>query len=323
MKPCFTDEDLRVLAEEAGRLRGVWSEAGILGKALKLSRGTVLGWSASADMVAAAAVSCLLERKPFSLVRVGDGEGNVLSVLSDSSSSELDLKAFNATFYTQDRQCLSADEARRFSRAMESAVCSADIVGIRAFNPWHGLNFDVLEADYALNCVEIKNARGAHGLLNARKQLERLLDEGRLSDAIMTQAWVHLSLLRRLSDIIEACESLIVITGRTELRNEFVARFGGKALNFISIPLDNVSGHFPERHEETLGQLSGDLAGALVLVGAGIFGKAYCHAAKAHGAVALDLGSAFDILCGLKTRPVHQRVFKDVIHWIDPQPLVS
>jgi hypothetical protein len=42
-----------------------------------------------------------------------------------------------------------------------------------------------------------------------------------------------------------------------------------------------------------------------VLVGAGIFGKKYCAVAKQHGAVALDLGSAFDILAGKRTRPVH------------------
>jgi hypothetical protein len=42
-----------------------------------------------------------------------------------------------------------------------------------------------------------------------------------------------------------------------------------------------------------------------VLAGAGIFGKKYCATARQNGAVALDLGSAFDILEDKITRPVH------------------
>ena len=51
--------------------------------------------------------------------------------------------------------------------------------------------------------------------------------------------------------------------------------------------------------------MSVNLEGALVLVGAGIFGKIYCDVARNHGAVALDIGSAFDLMVGLMTRPVH------------------
>ena len=47
-----------------------------------------------------------------------------------------------------------------------------------------------------------------------------------------------------------------------------------------------------------------------MLVGAGVFGKIYCHAAKSAGAVSLDIGSAFDILAGIQSRPVHKT--KDV-----------
>jgi hypothetical protein len=43
----------------------------------------------------------------------------------------------------------------------------------------------------------------------------------------------------------------------------------------------------------------------LVLIGAGIFGKIYCAAAKRSGGVALDMGSAFDILAGKLTRPAN------------------
>jgi hypothetical protein len=63
-------------------------------------------------------------------------------------------------------------------------------------------------------------------------------------------------------------------------------------------------------------RLSRDLRGKLVLVGAGLFGKVYCHTARQHGAVAIDLGSAFDILAGLNTRPIHKAYDINAMRWI-------
>src|SRR6185312_15344487 len=47
----------------------------------------------------------------------------------------------------------------------------------------------------------------------------------------------------------------------------------------------------PDVLDEVIAQLPADLAGRLVVVGAGYAGKVIIHAAKARGAVALDLGS--------------------------------
>lgn len=325
MKPQFTSDDSRFLAQDIDRLRAAWSKTDILTKCLKLSCGAVLGASASGDLVAGAAVSALLERTPFSLVRVGDGEGNVLSVLGTSADAELDLKAFNCSFHDQDLQCLSAEDAFRFATAMEGAIRSADIVGIRAFNPWDASGFNSLDLEYAQKCLAKGNFRGAHGLIHATRQIERLLEAGHLSHTVLTQAWVHVSLLSRLSRIIEACESLIVITGRNELRDEFGSRFSSKAPEFICIPLEGTqrqnkgsSRHFPDHYHDVVQKLDRPLSGTLVLVGAGLFGKTYCYAARASGAVALDLGSAFDILSGVRTRPVHDGKFIERMRWLDP-----
>ena len=63
--------------------------------------------------------------------------------------------------------------------------------------------------------------------------------------------------------------------------------------------------HYPAIYNDILDFLDQDLTKSLVIVGAGVFGKIYCHAAKSSGAVSLDIGSAFDILAGLQSRPVH------------------
>lgn len=314
MKPRFTDDDIRLLSEEADRLQHVWSKTDFLGKSLDLSRGVVWSMQESADLVTRLAVSSLTERAPFSLIRVGDGEGNLLAILGETANSDLNLKAFNATFYSQDVQSLDDAEAKRFCRTLERSVCSADVLGIRSFNPWHDSTFDSLELKYARGCLMRQDARGAHGLLHARKQVERLLEMGCLSDAILTHAWVYISLIPALPEIVDACKKLIVITGRDKLRSDFLSRFSSKEIDFISIPLEgsrrsrkNRTRHYPGVYEHVLKRIDGNLAGTLVLVGAGIFGKVYCHTAKQHGAVALDLGSGFDVLSGIKTRPIHNR----------------
>ena len=318
VKPQFTDDDVRLVSEEADRLQQVWSKTDFLAKSLELARGAVWSLQDSADLVTRLAVSALSEGAPFSLIRVGDGEGNVLA-MGETSNADLNLKAFNATFYSQDRQCLDEAEARRFYKTLERSVCGADLLGIRSFNPWHDSTFDSLELKYARGCLKRQDARGAHGLLHARKAVERLLEMGRLSDAILTHAWVHISLIPALADIVDACKKLIVITGREELRSSFLSRFGSKEIDFVSIPLEagkrsrkGRMRHYPDVFERVLNGIDGSLAGTLVLVGAGIFGKVYCHVAKQHGAVALDLGSAFDVLAGIKTRPIHNR-FDDLL----------
>lgn len=311
MKPRFTDEDIRLLSEEADRLQHVWSKTDFLSKCLEHSRGVVWSLQESADLVTRLAVSCLTEGAPFSLIRVGDGEGNALAVSGETYNSDLNLKAFNTIFHNQDLQTLHLAEAQRFCRSLERSVCSADVLGIRCINPWHPSTFDSLELQYSRGCLEKKDARGAHGMLHARKQVERLVEMGCLSDAVLTHAWVYISLIPALPEIVHACKKLIVITGREELRSSFVSRFGSKEIDFVSIPLeairrpDKKMRHYPDVYEHVLKGIDGNLAGTLVLVGAGIFGKMYCHAAKQHGAVALDLGSAFDLLAGIRTRPIH------------------
>jgi NAD(P)H-dependent flavin oxidoreductase YrpB (nitropropane dioxygenase family) len=127
--------------------------------------------------------------------------------------------------------------------------------------------------------------------------------------------------------MINAAPSVIIISGRTALSEEFARRCDPKPVQFVSIPVEagghtqaeRPHHHFPEVYEHILSSMHGDHTGMLVLVGAGIFGKAYCQAAKRAGAVALDLGSAFDILAGLKTRPMHDNsnlVNFDAMRWL-------
>ncbi len=56
--------------------------------------------------------------------------------------------------------------------------------------------------------------------------------------------------------------------------------------------------HYPERFNELRETLEVPYAGALFLVGAGVFGKMYCDWIKRRGGVAVDAGSLFDAWAG-------------------------
>jgi hypothetical protein len=122
---------------------------------------------------------------------------------------------------------------------------------------------------------------------------------------------------------LDAANSIIIITGRAELRDAVRARVGSRLEAFITVPVQGFKPESPDQSHfskvfpivrQELDQK--DLRGKLVLVGAGLFGKVYCHTAKQRGAVAVDLGSAFDVLAGLETRPIHKQYDISTMRWI-------
>jgi hypothetical protein len=162
----------------------------------------------------------------------------------------------------------------------------------------------------------------ALGILYAREFLRHELARGALANKILTSAWIHLSLIPHLDEVMSAAKSVVGITGRAELKDQFEGRVGIRLRSFLQVP---VQGFHPPSENEShyravfpriFDALKEDLRGTLVLVGAGFFGKIYCHAARESGAVAVDIGSAFDILAGKPSRCVHSRYNVDAWRWI-------
>jgi hypothetical protein len=95
------------------------------------------------------------------------------------------------------------------------------------------------------------------------------------------------------------------------LKEQFHARLGARLREFITVPVQGfvpsslTESHYSGSFAKVADRLRRDLRGTLVLVGAGLCGKIYCNVAKMNGAVAVDLGSVFDVLAGLATRPIH------------------
>jgi hypothetical protein len=154
--------------------------------------------------------------------------------------------------------------------------------------------------------------RGALGMIEALQYGDRAVKNAEFCNTVLTSAWVHLGLLEHLDVLLDNAPRVVVITGRHELETLFSEMLKSRLAAFLPVPVqaNNQSSlerpsHYPTRYKEIITALRTDLRGTLVLIGAGVFGKKYCATAKQNGAVALDLGSAFDLLADKITRPVH------------------
>lgn len=255
----------------------------------------------------------LRENLPLSLVRVGDGEGNALG-MTKVPLQAFQVSAFYKKFLSQNGAVIPLSEAVKLCSAIRKALCTGDIVGFRSFRA----------DEYGLirTRIEEGDAVSALGFLYAREFLQRGLIEGYWRAAVVTSAWIHLDILSYLDRLIYAAESIVIITGRAELQDQISLRLGSRLDAFIAIPVQGfipqspMQSHFFSAFPIVQRRLDRNLRGKLVLVGAGLFGKIYCHTAMQNGAVAIDMGSAFDVLAGLETRPVHKRYDIGALRWM-------
>jgi hypothetical protein len=268
--------------------------------------------AASAPTVSNKIILALRQGRPFSLLRVGNGEGNAMQ-MAKGECCTLQISTFYHEFLSQNWLPVAQDQAMSLCKQVRASLISADIIGFRAFR------FD--ERAMIYQHTEQKNFYAALGILYAREFLSEGLIGGYWRGSIITGAWIHLDMIAYLDAILTAAHSVIVVSGRSELEEAFRRRLGEKLEAFIIVP---VQGFVPPSLDEShfaafpsiKERLNRDLRGKLVLVGAGLFGKVYCHVAKTNGAVAIDLGSVFDVLAGLETRPIHKHYDINSTRWI-------
>jgi len=257
----------------------------------------------------------------FSLVRIGDGEGNVLRLSSTFGAppTSIDEKCFDAIFRMQNSTPFLGDMSGKikFASLLATAVSNATLLGVRAV--WSELP---PESEIIRRTFDDGEIRGALGMLNARLFAEELVRRSKARPAGVTFAHCYLALLYDLPRMLDNVPESLIISGRGSLRNEFQNRLGKRLVDFITVPLEGagdpeepMKSHYYGYFPRVLDRLSDSLSNTLVLIGAGIFGKIYCEAVRSAGGVAVDLGSGFDLLAGISTRPVHSRFDFTRLHW--------
>ncbi len=269
----------------------------------------LLGDSATLDLVR----SAVSARQPFSLIRLGDGEGIVLSF--DDEMRLEDLAYLHGHWGTEGVTLGALAEVKR---DLEEAVRGADIVGIRDDILNVALPTDLLDRpgsevkEFVMSAFSIRDdERDNLSALGARRLalLHRALCRLEWSETQrFCSAWIHWELLAsgELHRILEEETEIGLVTARPELQELVARRFDVRTTavivpdKFVEAP--EAGRHVPDRYHTIRSELIFP-KGTLVLVGAGIPGKAYCQWIKEAGCVAIDVGSVFDAWVGKASRP--------------------
>jgi hypothetical protein len=244
--------------------------------------------------------------RPYSLVRLGDGEGRFLPYPEAYKEHEdPDRKVMIESWWGLKEIPLSIQE---LITSFKSAVTHADIVGIPEHHRLFGM-FDIYEPVPETLNIQL---RGLKGSIDFASELSR---SGK--NQIFTSANIHHDLeLWGLYDLIFSyLNTCSIISCHAELSAYVKNRFGVHVRELYRIPpayrfsetfnqeaIDEV--HYPEIFHQTLEKLEVDQPGEVFLVSAGFLGKIYCARIKELGGIALDIGSRADYWLDYETRLV-------------------
>ena len=254
----------------------------------------------------------ICDRRPTSLIRLGDGEGNVLASL-DCGEYEvlyalgthrlLDLMFGGRKF--------SKPEIEEITVGLRRAVLDADILAIP---DTARISFCHKGATAQLAAGrDTVDVRGVVGTLNAVRLTRHLLQAGGRVPDLVTNCYVHVQLMDAYPDVLHGLPFLGIISCYHDIGELLRRRFAidGDVIVY-NIPEQAVNigrqpdiEHFPTVYNRVLHDLDVPFSGAVFLVAAGILGKIYCSHIKSKGGIAIDIGSVADVWVGKGTRPYH------------------
>lgn len=227
--------------------------------------------------------------EPTSVVRLGDGEFAMLGFGNEAPEphSERSLRIWFGD-YRPTRPALDA-----FASELRDAVRAADLIGLpRLSRQQAGELCSYIRPIFANHRLEsphqVFTDSGLHHFLQLALAFEELVRNLPFLGIISPRP-----LEMQLSSVFGIQEVV-----RYPIAAEFMTRESAAS---SELP------HYPDRYEELRHGLKVPFRGAVFLVGAGAFGKVYCHWIQERGGIALDIGSLFDAWAGIASR---QRISK-------------
>lgn len=216
---------------------------------------------------------------PFSLVRIGDGEGMMFDYEENWEGANFISKKHLG--YT-----LSKDQFELIRKDLVKTYSETDMIGIPT---------------------------GKHLKINKGwKRAYDIADILRNDNAETCSIDIHHQLLEDgfYDELLSEAKKLLIISGR-DVIDKIQNKFPNIKESFqIQVTPEmkweenkNQIKHFPNQYENVEDVLKrSDLSGYLCLVGAGTVGKVYNIWCKERGGVSIDIGSVFDVWVGKSTR---------------------
>lgn len=234
------------------------------------------------------------DRKPFALIRAGDGEGawTFRPHVEEARFSHLFRRMrgqFLLDWFGSD-QLLDSVEFHRFARESSDLLSEADIVGVPPV--------ERVEHEYGL-----MSTRGIPSCVNLLRSLGCLDGAAAASPRYLCSAHIHTELQGAgfFSQLFNEASAIGVITSYASLSSRLRDRGApvdieylvpGDSRNYWTDDAGKRMCQFPDRVAEVMQSLSTqNLQGHIFLVAAGFVGKRYCLEVKARGGVAIDVGA--------------------------------
>jgi hypothetical protein len=264
----------------------------------------------------------LINYRPFSFVRVGEGEGCFLSYEKylahrDGPHEVFGICAKDIYRIWFDRN-IHEDEPSKIHEIkynFMNALDKADVIGVPTpervvFEFAHFLN-DMKKTGYS---------RGYVGIAEILENIICEINKGGLKKSLFTdcdiarplyewQDWKN-SLAATLPRLLYRRSNVTLVTCHAQLASALENFLELKNVRTLLIPPERgringaglmIGDHYMD-HFERINKLLKQDPGSIVLVAAGFFGKIYCATAKSASSVALDIGSLADYWVGMNTR---------------------
>lgn len=252
--------------------------------------------------------------RALSLIRLGDGEGNTLFWRAHAGRypalARLCMGRIWAVMFGG--QAARASQWDALGGHMANAVRNATYLGVPT-----PLQYTTALAEYTRLREPRFDLRGQTGIVAVWDWLASHPGVGAADRSVVVNWHVHKSLLNFYGELVRAAGNVSVITCYPALLPALQQSCGVQDGEAWLIPPQavNINGtptarHFPTVFDRIMADIgSRKRQGQLVLVGAGLPGKAYCEAVRRAGGMAIDVGSLMDVWVGQGVRPYHSTGF--------------
>ncbi len=247
----------------------------------------------------------LKNKTPFSVIRIGDGEANIVSFSAYPETPHLNQYVFKKICaMQQDTFKLNNVTMICLQEMLFSALLQADIIGVIGL--WRAGTPTVND----LKKMFLTDYRGISGHWRAIDFILKTASQKIFINKTLASAHLYFSVLKYLPEILQNSKNVIIISNRSNILDKLIAQYPQIDFLLIEVGITNKNklSNTPDFLEIVHNKLPNNLQGILCLVGAGIWAEIYCSWIKQRGGIGIDIGSGFDLLDGEITRPVHKKL---------------
>jgi len=248
-------------------------------------------------------IHALEHEQPYSVIRIGDGEANILTYGHYPETPYLNKWVFKKIIaLQQDAFSLSESWMLQLQELMLDSIKEADIIGVTGLWRPKKVSAKLIESMFIDN-----KYRGVSGHWRAIDYLLEIAPQSFFKTKTIASAHLYFSLLEHLSEILTSTKKLLVLSDKETVISQLKMQHPDLTVEYIPVgSRSNKNNDSPDFLFQIKQQLPTDLSGCLCLIGAGPWTEVYCTWIKQRGGVAVDLGSGFDLLGGEITRPIHK-----------------